>query len=61
MKELFDLLRKKERKVLGITVLLLLASLVFYSFVGLGEKRRYFRLNESFSARMEQMEGSLFG
>jgi len=50
MKELFDLLRKKERKVLGITVLLLLASLVFYSFIGLGEKRRYFRLNESFSA-----------
>jgi len=50
MKELFDLLRKKERKVLGATVLLLLLSLVFYSFVGLGEKRRYFRLNESFSA-----------
>ncbi len=49
MKELFDLLRKKERKVLGITVLLLLVSLVFYSFIGLGEKRRYFRLNELFS------------
>ncbi len=50
MKELFDLLRKKERKILGITVLLLLVSLVFYSLIGLGEKRRYFRLNESFSA-----------
>jgi len=50
MKELFDLLRKKERKVLGITVFLLLVSLVFYFFIGLGEKRRFFRLNESFFA-----------
>ncbi len=56
MKELFDLLRKKERKVLGITVLLLLVSLVFYFFIGLGEKRRCFYLNESFSAGKKNIQ-----
>jgi len=56
MKELFDLLEAKERKVLVLLCILLSAVLVFHSAFALKEKRTYFRSVKSLAIQEKEYE-----
>jgi len=56
MKEIFDLLSKKERRILSFLCFLLIFALLFYFFVSLGEKRTYFSSLESLSKKKENFK-----
>lgn len=56
MKELFDLLDRGERKVLGLLCLLTLLSLLTFAFIGLREKKVCLRSFESLEAQKKQLQ-----
>lgn len=56
MKELFNLLTLRERRILGLLCLLLLSSLLFFIFCATAEKGRYFRSLETFSLEKNALQ-----
>lgn len=56
MKELFDLLSQKERKILGLLCLFFAVALLFYFLFALGERGRYFRSLDSLSAKKKNFQ-----
>ncbi|MFQ6108913.1 MAG: hypothetical protein ACE5L7_05105 [Candidatus Aminicenantales bacterium] len=51
MKEIFDILSEKEKRILGLVTILLIIPVVFLLFVAGGEKRAYFRALDSLTAK----------
>jgi Tfp pilus assembly protein PilO len=51
MKELYDLLDQKERKILAFLCILVVLALLFYFFIGLGKKNAYSRTIEDLSSK----------
>ncbi len=56
MKELFDLLNVKERRVLALICIFLSAALIFHMVFALHEKRTYFRSVESLASKQREYE-----
>lgn len=56
MKEIFNILDQKEKKVIGLLCLLLLVALFSLFFTAIGEKKTYFRTLDSFSAKKKNYE-----
>jgi hypothetical protein len=56
MKELFDLLDVKERRILALICILLSASLIFHTAFALHEKKTYFRSVESLPSQQREYE-----
>lgn len=56
MKEIFNILDQKERKIIGLLSLLLLGALFFLFFSAIGEKGSYFHSLDSFSKKKKDYE-----
>lgn len=56
MKEIFEILDQKERRIIGLLCLLLLAALFSLFFIAIGEKRAYFRTLDSLSVKKKDYE-----
>jgi hypothetical protein len=56
MKEIFSLLRQKERRILGLVGLLFLASLVFYLLADISVKGGYYRSQNTLSAKETELK-----
>lgn len=56
MKELFDLLGKRERQILALFCVLLVVSLIFYQGIALRQKRTYSQSAESLPAQQKEFE-----
>lgn len=59
MKELFDLLDAKERRVLALICILFSAALIFHTAFALHEKKTYFRSVESLPSQQREYEKNL--
>lgn len=56
MREIFNILNQKERKVIGVLCLLVLVALFLLFYVALGEKRTYLQTFNSFTDMKENQE-----
>ncbi len=56
MKEIFDLLDAKERRILAVICIFLLASLIFHAAFALHERKTYFRSVESLPSEQKEYE-----
>jgi Tfp pilus assembly protein PilO len=56
MNGIFDLLDRKDRRILGILCLLLLLALLFLFVVALGEKRSHFKTLDTLAFKRESSE-----
>jgi len=57
MKEIFNFLDSREKKILGFLCGLLAVTLVFLLFISLGERRASFRASASLSTKQKQYDG----
>jgi len=58
MRELFNLLEKKERRFLGIMGILMIVSLVFLVFIARGERNSYFNSQAELKSMQRSAENS---